>query len=48
MAKLAQKNNTARRFAELEALASDIYGLSLDTVTSAQDDYRAKIMIDME
>ncbi|HBB20623.1 MAG TPA: nucleotidyltransferase [Ruminococcus sp.] len=48
LAKLSQKNRTARRFAELEAAASDIYGLALDTITSSQEDLRAKIQIDME
>lgn len=48
IAKLSQLNDTARRFAELEIRASDLYGLSLETVASAQKDYRAKIMIDME
>lgn len=48
IAKLSQVSETAERFAELEIRASDIFGLSLDTVTSAQKDYRAKIMIDME
>jgi len=48
IAKLSQLGDIAERFAELEIRASDIYGLALDTVTSAQKDYRAKIMIDME
>jgi predicted nucleotidyltransferase len=48
IAKLSQLGDTAERFAELEIRASDIYGLALETVTSAQKDYRAKIMIDME
>ncbi len=48
IAKLSQRNSTARRFAELEIKASDIYGLALDTINSAQKDYRAKIMIDLE
>lgn len=48
IAKLSQKSHTARRFAELEAAASDIYGLSLKTITSAQKDYKAKIMLDLE
>ncbi len=48
IAKLSQLSETARRFAEIEIRASDVYGLSLETVTSAQKDYRAKIMIDME
>lgn len=48
ISKLSQISDTAERFAELEIRASDIYGLALETVTSAQKDYRAKIMIDME
>lgn len=48
LAKLSQKNRVSRRFAELEGKASDIYGLALDTVTSAADDFRAKIAIDLE
>ena len=48
IAKLSQLSDTAERFAELEIRASDIYGLALETVTSAEKDYRAKIMIDME
>ncbi|MBR4628036.1 MAG: nucleotidyltransferase family protein [Ruminococcus sp.] len=48
IAKLSQLNETAERFAELEIRASDVYGLALETVNSAQKDYRAKIMIDME
>ncbi len=48
IAKLSQLSEVAERFAELEIRASDIYGLALETVTSAQKDYRAKIMIDME
>lgn len=48
IAKLEQLNSTAKRFAELEIRASDIYGLALDTVNSAQKDYKAKIMLDLE
>jgi predicted nucleotidyltransferase len=48
LAKLSQKNRVTRRFAELEGKASDIYGLALETVTSAADDYRARIAIDPE
>lgn len=48
IAKLAQKNSISRRFASLEVRASDIYGLALGTINSAQKDYRAKIMIDLE
>jgi len=48
IARLSQISDTAERFAELEIRASDVYGLAMDTVSSAQKDYRAKIMIDME
>ncbi|MCD7810681.1 MAG: nucleotidyltransferase family protein [Ruminococcus sp.] len=48
ISKLSQKGSVSKRFAELEIRASDIYGLSLKTITSAQRDYRAKIMIDFE
>ena len=48
IATLSQLNSVSNHFAELEIRASDIYGLSLETVTSAQKDYRAKIMIDLE
>lgn len=48
IAKLSQINESAERFTELEIRASDVYGLAMETVTSAQKDYRAKIMIDME
>lgn len=48
IAKLSHTNEVAERFAELEIKASDVYGLALETINSAQKDYRAKIMIDME
>lgn len=48
IAKLSQLGDTAKRFAELEIRASDVYGLAMETVSSAQKDYRAKIMLDME
>lgn len=48
LAKLAEKSNISRRFAELEARASDIYGLTLGNIQSAQKDYRAKFVIDFE
>lgn len=48
IAKLSQINETAQRFAELEIKASDVYGLAMEKITSAEKDYRAKIMIDME
>lgn len=46
--KLSQKNSVSRRFAELEIRASDIYGLALETVNSAEKDYRARTIIDLE
>ena len=48
LARLAQKSPHTQRFAELEIRASDIYGLSLEQVNSAQKDYRSKISIDVE
>lgn len=48
IAKLSHMSELSGRFAELEQRASDVYGLSLDRIGSAQDDIRAKIMLDME
>jgi predicted nucleotidyltransferase len=48
IAKLSQYNDITKRFAELETRASDIYGLARETITSAQKDYKAKIMIDFD
>ncbi|HBB72252.1 MAG TPA: nucleotidyltransferase [Ruminococcus sp.] len=48
VSRLAAKNSIAKRFAQLEERASDIYGLALGKAASAQDDLRAKITIDME
>ncbi len=48
LAKLSQISSRAARFAELEASASDVYGLALDRISSSQEDIRAKIMLDME
>ena len=48
LAVLAKKNIVTRRFAELESKASDIYGLSLEKITSSAEDFRAKIMLDLE
>ena len=48
LAALARKNNVTKRFAELESRASDIYGLSLEKITSSAEDFRAKIMLDLE
>ena len=48
IAKLSHLSESAGKFAELEENASDVYGLALDSIGSAQDDIRAKIMLDME
>lgn len=48
IAKLSQLNDASARFAELEIRSSDVYGLAMEKIESAQKDYRAKIMIDME
>lgn len=48
LARLSRLNGTARRFAELEAQASDIYGLAKAKIDHAQQDYRAKVKIDLE
>ena len=48
LARLSQKSIYAKRFSELEIMASDIYGLSLQQVNSAQKDYKSKISIDID
>ncbi len=48
LSKLSEANDVCRRFAQLEEKASDVYGLALDSISSAQEDIRAKIMLDME
>ena len=48
ISKLSQADEVSKRFAELEIKASDVYGLSLEKVNSAEKDYRAKIVIDLE
>lgn len=48
LAKLAGISPEAERFTELEAKASDIYGLSLYKIQSAQKDYRSKFVIDLD
>ncbi|MDE5937313.1 MAG: nucleotidyltransferase family protein, partial [Ruminococcus sp.] len=48
LAKLGRLNCTAQRFAELESMATDIYGLALDKIPPAGEDYRAKIVISQE
>ncbi len=48
MAKLAEISPEAKRFTELEERASDIYGLALAKIQSAQKDYRSKFVIDLD
>lgn len=48
IAKLSQFNSITKRFGDLEISASDVYGLARETICSAEKDYRAKIMIDLE
>ena len=48
LAKLGGLNCDAHRFAELEARATDIYGLALENIPTAGADYRAKIVISQE
>lgn len=48
LARISQKSVYAKRFSELEIRASDIYGLSLGQINSAQKDYKSKISIDID
>ncbi len=48
LAKLGRLNCTARRFAELESRATDIYSLAFDNISPAGADYREKIVISQE
>jgi len=48
LAKLAENNPESARFSELEARASDIYGLAVAKIQSAQKDYRSKFSIDLD
>lgn len=48
LAKLAEISPEAERFTQLEARASDIYGLGLYKIQSAQKDYRSKFVIDLD
>lgn len=43
LSKLAETSVDAWRFAQLEAKASDIYGLAMNSIHSSEMDYRAKI-----
>lgn len=48
LAQLAKTSRSAKRFADLESRATDIYGLAKGRMSAAGEDYRTKIMIDME
>ncbi len=48
LAKLSGISSDSKRFTELEARASDIYGLALYRIQSAQKDYRSKFAIDLD
>lgn len=48
LAKLSEKSPEAKRFADIESTASDIYGLALDKIQSTQKDYRSKFSIDLD
>lgn len=48
LAKLAEISPDAERFTEIEERASDIYGLALCKIQSAQKDYRSKFAIDLD
>lgn len=46
LSKLREAGKKAERIAEIEETASDIYGLSRKNITSAQEDFRAKIRME--
>ena len=43
LSKLSEINAVTKRFAELEALSTDIYNLATKTMQTTETDYRAKI-----
>ena len=45
LAKLGEISPQARRYAELEARAADVYGLATRCITSSEQEYRAKITL---
>ncbi len=45
LAKLSKESAAAKRFAELESRASDIYGLAFKHILPSETDYRKKIKI---
>lgn len=46
LAKLAKSSDEAKRFAEIEAVASDIYALSQEKIGQGQSDYKNKFSIE--
>ena len=46
LAKLAKSSDEAKRFAEIEATASDIYALSKEKIDRGQSDYKTKFSIE--
>lgn len=48
LARLGRLGGSAKRFAELEARAGDIYSLAREEITPAGDDYRFGVKIDLE
>lgn len=48
LARLGQQGGTAERFAALEGMAGDIYGLALADISLGKNDYREKMIVDME
>ncbi len=47
LSKLAETGKTAANFVRLEENASNVYGLAQGMISSAQQDYRAKIVMEM-
>jgi hypothetical protein len=45
LAKLSQNDMVSGRFAELEASASDVYGLAFENIVPTQREFTAKIKI---
>ena len=45
LSKLSEMGENASRFAQLEAVASDIFGLSQNNTGSRNDDFRSKVRI---
>jgi len=48
LAKLGNTGDIPARFAKLEGIASDVYGLSLNKIGSAKKDYHSKFTIDID